>query len=407
MWNIIAIVLGLLSVILMIKILRDQHARNAETPRSEVGIPLHSHENMTLSDVDAGHADLWAKYFQGKGHEIMSLRGLPQEMDTWRQGLKTCLSQLFNNTDHVPPAKIMRLEQVKPALLRLMGKRIQALKVFETSYKVLTSLDDPKIRLTELSQTIMNNPLLSGKILHCANSAYFGLHSEVKSVPSAILVLGLVNLKNIAYREHMVHLVDLNDPQLRDYFNQLWEHLTLTSVCCTHVARAFDDVEPGTLFTMGLLHDVGKFIIATSPLVDRGQDESMAYDQSFSVEDENDLFGINHTLAGKLIAQEWHFPELVALALEHHHAPGTVDRFSLNLGASAQRHLTALFIADKLASVFGGMPGNCAEPLRSSYHNLVNKNRLEEVIDDPTLLQDIKKALEMAVRSAKPEEEAL
>ena len=402
MWNILAGVLGLVAVVLIVKVVRDQRARTTNA-LDTVDVPVSGRENMSLSDVDAGHADLWARYFQGKGGEIVSRQGLPQEMDSWRASLKSCLQQLFSNEDQDHPVEIMRLEQVKPALLRLVGRRIQALKVFETSYLILTSLDDPKIRLNELSQIIMSNPLLSGKLLRCANSAYFGMHSEVKSVPSAILVLGLVNLKNIVYREHMVHLVDLNDPVLRDYFNHLWEHLTLTSVCCSHVARAFDGVEPATLFTMGLLHDIGKFIIATSPLVDRGQDESLAYDQSFSVEDENDLFGINHTLAGKLIAQEWHFPELVAMALEHHHAPGVIDRFSLELDTVAQRYLTALYVADKLASVFSGLPGKCSEPLHYSYHDLVNRQRLEAVITNPALLQDIKKALEMAVRSAAPD----
>jgi len=402
MWNLIAGGLGLLALVLIVKIVMDQRAR-AKTPAFTIPDLPEGRPDMSMNDVAAGHADLWTRYFQGEGGEIVSRQGLPQEMEVWREGLKTCLKHLFGNEDQDRPARPMRLEEVKPALLGLMAQRIQALKVFETSYLILTSLDDPKIRLNELSHIIMNNPLLSGKILRCANSAYFGLHSEVRSVPSAILILGLVNLKNIVYREHMVHLVDLNDPQLRSYFNLLWEHLTLTSVCCSHVAKAFDGVDAGTLFTMGLLHDLGKFIIATSPLVDRDPDESMAYDQSFSVEDENDLFGINHTLAGKLIAQEWHFPELVAQGLEHHHAPGVIDRFSLGLGTSAQRHLTALYVADKLASVFSGLPGKCSESLHYSYHDLVNRKRLEEVVNDPALLQDVKKALEMAVRTARQE----
>lgn len=405
MWNMIAGVLGVVAAGLIVKIAMDQRTRAGEQALKLLDLSdlQRPDADMSLNDVAAGHAALWTRYFQGEGGEIVSRQGLPQEMEAWRQGLKTCLKHLFDNDAQDHPSRPMTLAQVKPELLRLMERRIQALKVFETSYHILASLDDPKIRLSELSQIIMSNPLLSAKILKCANSAYFGLHSEVRSIPSAILILGLVNMKNIVYREQMVHLVDLDDPQLRTYFNQLWEHLTLTSVCCTHVARAFDGVEAGTLFTMGLLHDVGKFIIATSPLVDRAPDESMAYDQSFSVEDEDDLFGIDHTLAGKLIAQEWNFPELVAQGLEHHHAPGQTDRFSLGLGTSAQRHLAALYVADKLAGVFAGLPGKCSESLHYSYNDLVSRKRLEEVINDPALLQDIKKALEMAVRTARQE----
>jgi HD-like signal output (HDOD) protein len=407
MWNVMAIVLGLLGLVLIVKAHKDQRAQTRsghsllKQPFSlEIGRP-----EMSLRDVDLGHADLWDKYFRGEGKAIVSRRGMVQEMDVWREGVETCLERLFADSGQDEQPHTLRLDQVNPRLLRILGQRIRSLKGFETSFLALASLEDPRTTLSDLSRLILSTPLLSDKVLKCANSAYFGMRRGVNSVPMAILILGLVNLKNIIYREHLMHLVDFEDPRLKHFFNQLWEHLTFTSVCCAHLAKAFGGVEPSTLFSMGLVHDVGKFVIATSPLVDRSQDQSLAYDMQFSMEDETDLFGINHALVGKLIAQEWKFPQMASLGLEHHHAPGLTDRMFLGLAAPIPRYLTALFVADKLSRVFSGFKGSDSEPLHSSYHDLVDRRLLDQVAQDPAFFRDIKKAQELTLREIGVEEE--
>jgi HD-like signal output (HDOD) protein len=404
MWDILAALLGLAGLALAVKLVAAHRAR----PRSETAGSTFFQEpfpeDMSLDDVDAGHKTLWADYFRGDGGAIMAKRGLEAQAQAWRGLLAARLELLFSPPPQEERQPDLTLDDVRPSLLQLLGKRNDILKEFETGYAVLASLGDPNIRLSELSRLITDNQRLTGKVLKSVNSPYFGLRGAVDSIPKAVLILGMVNLRTIIYRAHMVQLVDIEDPRLKLFFNQLWEHLAFTSVCCSHVAPAFDQVDPTTLFTMGLLHDIGRFVIATSPLVDRDQDQTLAYDQRFSIEDENDLFGINHSLAGKLLATRWNFPDRIAASLEHHHAPAWTERRSLGLDEATLRHLTALYVADKLAGVFASGSEEPPEPLHPSYHDLVDRKRLEEAVLGPALARDIKKAQEMSLRAARADE---
>jgi HD-like signal output (HDOD) protein len=352
---------------------------------------------MTLSGVDAGHSAIWARYFAGPAAAAAG-HGPDRRIVAWREALAHRLALLFDGQGPEDAPSPLTFEAVRPALAEALSRRIEGLDGFRTGYALLASLDDPSVRLSDLSRLIMSEPLLSGKVLKCVNSPYFGMRGQINSIPTAILILGMVNLRNVIYREHVVRLTDMDDPLLARFFDDLWEHLTITSVCCVHAAKAFDGVEPGALFTMGLLHDIGRFVIATSPLARQG-DGVLPYDQGFSLEDENELFGINHALAGKLVAARWGFPPLMAAGLEHHHAPAFADRVSLGLDPGTLAHLCALFAADKLAGVFAPDGEEPPEPLHFSFHALVNRKRLEAAVLDPALARDVLKARGMIPRA--------
>lgn len=399
MWENLASMIGLKGLALSVKNFLDKLARSRQPEHGEPTFPNTYYGDMSLKDVDAGHTDLWADYFHGEGAAIVARQGLGEEVEAWRAGLSERLEFLFCGTRQGDCAVGPPVTAVRPAVLKALAKRNSTLKDFETGYAMLASLGDPNIRLSELSNIISSNAQLSAKVLKSVNSPYFGLSGEVDSIPTAILILGLVNLRNVVYRDHLIKLVDIEDVRLKQFFNQIWEHLTLTSVCCSHVAKAFDGVDPSTLWSMGLLHDIGRFVIATSPLVDRDQDQSLAYDQCFSIEDENDLFGINHAVAGKLIATQLRFPERIAVAVEHHHALAWTDRHSIGVDAPTLKYLIALFVADKLSGIFGSGPEEPVEPLHASFHGLVDRARLESAVLNPELAQDVKKAQEMALRN--------
>lgn len=356
--------------------------------------------DMSLSGVETEHAHIWARYFGGQDQAAAG-RGPDGQVEAWRDALSQRLTLIFDGPESEDRPSPLTLEGVRPALAEALNRRIVGLDGFRTGYALLASLNDPNIRLSDLSRLIMSEPLLSAKVLRCVNSPYFGMRGQVSAVPTAILILGMVNLRNVIYREHVAKLVDMEDPRLTRFFDGLWEHLTITSVCCAHAAKAFDGVEPGALFTMGLLHDIGRFVIATSPLVDRGDDAILAYDQRFTLEDEEDLFGVNHALAGKMVAARWGFAPLVAAGLEHHHAPAFADSVSLGLDTGTLTHLCALFVADKLAGVFAGGEEEPPEPLHFSFQTLVNKKRLEAAVLDPALARDVLKAREMALKAVK------
>jgi HD-like signal output (HDOD) protein len=286
------------------------------------------------------------------------------------------------------------VEDIRPEVMEVVTGSITELNDFGAMYNTYRVLDDPNISMSHISKIVVTDPVLSAKILKVANSAYFGLQKKVDSIFFAILILGLNNLKNILYHE-LFKMTDVKSPIKGYLFQSLWKHVTLTSICASYISHLFDGLNKGTLFTMGLLHDIGKFVIPNLPKSGQTeQDSKMPSDAKFSIHDEDELFGVNHAIIGRLACEQWGLPKLIAKTIEMHHAPSFMEIDAIGLDEEYLKHLLALFVADQLAKIFAnGESGDLSVvPLAHSYHTMVDRKRLEDLFVDSALLSEIKKA---------------
>ncbi|MDY7030662.1 MAG: HDOD domain-containing protein, partial [Thermodesulfobacteriota bacterium] len=80
-------------------------------------------------------------------------------------------------------------------------------------------------------------------------------------------------------------------------------------------------VEPGTAYTAGIIHDIGKVVIdqyvaSAYPYFYRNLQEEKTFLQI-----ERQLFGIDHTEVGSYLAEKWSFPDSLVNIISHHHYP--------------------------------------------------------------------------------------
>ncbi len=290
--------------------------------------------------------------------------------------------------------KPLAIEDIHPEVMAVVMGSIGKLNDFGAMHNTYQALDDPNISMSLISKIVVADPVLSAKILKVANSAYFGLQKKVDSIFFAILILGLNNLKNILYHE-LFKMADIKSP-IKGYFVQsLWKHVTLTSICASYISHVFDGLNKGTLFTMGLLHDIGKFVIANLPESERaGQDSKKPSDAKLSIYDEDVFFGVNHAIIGRLACEQWGLPEIIAKTVGMHHAPSFMEVDAIGLDGEYLKYLLALFVADQLAKIFAnGENGDLhVVALAHSYHTMVDRKRLEGLFIDSALLSEIKKA---------------
>jgi putative nucleotidyltransferase with HDIG domain len=193
----------------------------------------------------------------------------------------------------------------------------------QVALKVLRLMEQPDFDIHQISAEVRKDQVISARILQLANSAMFATRQNIDSLDHALVFLG---------RDMLVKLILC--AAVQSYFNQsgqgyslckggLYYHAVGCAQVAEMIARNTQKVDPSKAYTAGLLHDIGKvvldqYVARAYPLFYR-----KVIDEGESVMAiERRLFGIDHTEVGRLLAQQWAFPESLLQAIRYHHYPG-------------------------------------------------------------------------------------
>src|SRR5262249_3563461 len=147
----------------------------------------------------------------------------------------------------------------------------------------------------------------TAKLLQVANSAYFALPTAVTSPSEAIAHLGLEHVKGMIL---IAHLFSAFEAEKQAHFaaQKLWDH----SMTVARFARAIAQYECGrkeladAAYSAGLLHDLGKFILAANcPKKYNAALESAARAKTSFVEAEELVLGTTHAEIAACILGTW------------------------------------------------------------------------------------------------------
>jgi HD-like signal output (HDOD) protein/tRNA A-37 threonylcarbamoyl transferase component Bud32 len=271
-------------------------------------------------------------------------------------------------------------KDISPETMTLILNHIATLKNFCSEHlKLQKIINNPSVQMADLSKIILSDPILAAKILRMANSSYFGMQNKIDSIGHALIILGLQNIKNILYREGMLQMFQAGSTKQKEKVAYLWKHASITSVCASHFNDIFDGLNKGTLFTLGILHDIGKLILLGLPQVQEQDSELWEkYPYDTSILEEDRLLGINHAVIGQIVLEQWNFSELMINSIGMHHALSFVDMNGLGLSGEQRNYATVLFLADQVAKLFADRDTGVirVNSLLSSYHKLIDKNQL-------------------------------
>jgi EAL and modified HD-GYP domain-containing signal transduction protein len=110
--------------------------------------------------------------------------------------------------------------------------------------RLVARLQDPDLELSELEPLIGRDVGLSLRLLRYLNSAFFGLRREVASIPQAVALLGVENIKRWATMNAFVGLGHKS--------NELTRTALTRARFCELAASEVPAVDSAQLFTLGL-----------------------------------------------------------------------------------------------------------------------------------------------------------
>ncbi len=251
---------------------------------------------------------------------------------------------VFTNGTHMTEFPIQREELL--GLIQGYISRMPSLPI--TATKVLEICDSPNSSPNDLNRVISLDPVLTGRVLKLINSTHYSLPKKVSSLTRAFIILGLNTVKNLAMSAAALQSLDGKESFQALSMDEFWTHSLCVGVTAKSIAaiKGIPVREWEEYFVAGLLHDMRKI-----PLNKHFSDKYFQALNLAKLEQnplhraENRIFGLDHCVVGKMIAENWRLSEAIQDSLCHHHNPEDVKE--------ENRQLTAIVaLANTYANIF-------------------------------------------------------
>ncbi|MDP2106439.1 MAG: HDOD domain-containing protein, partial [Desulfobulbaceae bacterium] len=134
----------------------------------------------------------------------------------------------------------------------------------KVAMQVMKMLDDPAVQAKDLAEVIQYDSAITANILKTCNAAYFGLPRKVSALDDALVLMGQDALKDILIASSSARFYKGGAGegyQLEQ--GELWKHSVAVAIMSKLISCHFEGIAPGTAFTAGLLHDIGKRFLSS------------------------------------------------------------------------------------------------------------------------------------------------
>src|SRR6478735_11116774 len=160
--------------------------------------------------------------------------------------------------------------------------------------------------ITELTQIVESDPILTGRILGLANSVTMRARSKpIFEVVGAVIRLGV----NVVFEAAFAQIAALwlrQNSQLPDpnQLHDLWLEYLITAFCARQIANRVEDqtVKPSVAYAAGLLHDVGTLGLSSERPGPVSRLARAAYGYGTPL---YERFVVAHTALGTTLLKRW------------------------------------------------------------------------------------------------------
>lgn len=207
--------------------------------------------------------------------------------------------------------------------LEYIVNKVEDMKVLpEIINKIIALTDDPDSTVHDMEKVILQDQVLTTKILRLANSAYYGYARKISTVSQATVLLGFQAIKGIALASTVrTYLTD----ELKGYSlekNELWSQSQTCAIVSRFIAKSIKYYNPEEAYIAGLLRDIGKTILNQHMEKEYMEVLLKMEEGNISFLDaEKEVLGFGHAEIGEKIAEKWSLPKDLVEAIGYHHTP--------------------------------------------------------------------------------------
>ncbi|MDA3845775.1 MAG: response regulator [Vallitaleaceae bacterium] len=230
-------------------------------------------------------------------------------------------------------------------LLTLINNVEQLPTIPDNYVKVIRLIEEDR-NTADISRAIERDQSMASKVLHVANSAYYG--GTTGSIQQAVAQIGLKGTRELVLSASVIDVFS-SEKIYQNKMVTIWDQAFVTNKLLGFIyTRILEKKLPANFQSAGLLHNIGVVFLLNFFGKEYLKLMLLARNESLSLMAlEKETFKANHVEAGGYLMDWWGFPFAIVEAALYHHEP-------FNEHAVNKELIYALHVAQYHAAILTG-----------------------------------------------------
>ncbi len=254
------------------------------------------------------------------------------------------------------------LSEMRPLVTKTRMKeeleKLEEVKAMSPTVAVVLELTNRgNVDVESIVKAVRNDQAISLKLIRLANSSVYSRGDSVNTLKDAVMRIGITQVRQAVLNIGVMDSFDSDDQGGKLRIGYFWEHSISTGLIASMLAREHCDLDSDAAFTAGLIHDVGKLLLAGRLPEEYRHVLNVGHELGIPTERaESRLLGLNHAEIMDRVLRAWNFPpDLIDPIVFHELSIGNVRQ----VAPKRMRDVAVIGLANRLAhAMLLGSSGN-------------------------------------------------
>jgi len=157
--------------------------------------------------------------------------------------------------------KIPEKDAVKAIIELSKASKLDLPTMPQVILRLQETMDEEDLTAKSLADILSSSPALSVKLISLSNSSFYRGVKECNTVEEAVMRVGMTESKELAVILANQGMYALKDRRFESDVEQLFVHSIAVGVAARIIAEHLEKENPDFIFSLGVLHDVGKLVL--------------------------------------------------------------------------------------------------------------------------------------------------
>lgn len=195
--------------------------------------------------------------------------------------------------------------------------------------RVKEMVDSPAYSAADIGKVISQDAALTARLLRIVNSAFYNFPSKIETVSRAVTIVGNRELRDLVFAATVAGIFEKISSELID-LESFWRHAVYCGIVSRIIATRCRVLHNERLFVAGLLHDIGRLVMAFKLADECRQILDYQAQEKLNLPDaERHVLGFDHAQVGSELMKAWSLPSSHQMSTLYHHHPDKAREYRL------------------------------------------------------------------------------